>query len=266
MGLKCSLVGHSFGEPEREQEREERGDEVVLTIREVKSCNRCGTERVVSESTEVRPIRPDPRTDEDAAEAEDPESAAASEPPAATATGDDPESHPEDAEPATDPETDDAVILTESDDEEAAPEPDREEGEWPEADDTRLEEAEQDSEADTDQPADADAPADTPAADAEPTEAEAEALDSEEWPDPRDEDEGFDATAPTEDRSEEAVVEAAEAPEAGFVAADEGGTGGSSGVFVCPSCGFEEAAAGSSLRGGDICPECKRGYLAERSA
>ncbi|OYR53668.1 DUF7093 family protein [Halorubrum halodurans] len=52
MGLRC-LLGHDFSEPELEREREEDGEEVVTTVREVKTCARCGETQVVSENTEV---------------------------------------------------------------------------------------------------------------------------------------------------------------------------------------------------------------------
>ena len=52
MGLRC-LLGHDFTEPRTERDREERGDEVVVTITEVKECRRCGETRVVSENKEV---------------------------------------------------------------------------------------------------------------------------------------------------------------------------------------------------------------------
>ncbi|SDY01272.1 DUF7093 family protein [Halopenitus persicus] len=52
MGLRC-LLGHDFGEPELEREREEEGEQVVVTVREVKRCDRCGESQVVSENTEV---------------------------------------------------------------------------------------------------------------------------------------------------------------------------------------------------------------------
>lgn len=32
-------------------------------------------------------------------------------------------------------------------------------------------------------------------------------------------------------------------------------------AFVCPECGYAVDAAGSSLRAGDSCPECRTGYL-----
>lgn len=56
MGIRC-LLGHDFGETEVEREREENGDEMVATIREVETCRRCGTERVISENKEVTSIR-----------------------------------------------------------------------------------------------------------------------------------------------------------------------------------------------------------------
>ncbi|MBP1921751.1 hypothetical protein J2751_000748 [Halorubrum alkaliphilum] len=55
MGLRC-LLGHDFTEPEIEREREEEGEEVVTTVREVKTCARCGETQIVSENTEVTTI------------------------------------------------------------------------------------------------------------------------------------------------------------------------------------------------------------------
>jgi predicted RNA-binding Zn-ribbon protein involved in translation (DUF1610 family) len=34
--------------------------------------------------------------------------------------------------------------------------------------------------------------------------------------------------------------------------------------FYCPNCGHARVAGASSIRAGDICPECKQGYIAER--
>jgi hypothetical protein len=56
MGLRC-LLGHDFGDAEIEREREEDGNEMVVTIREVKTCERCGEQRVLSENKEVTSIR-----------------------------------------------------------------------------------------------------------------------------------------------------------------------------------------------------------------
>ncbi|MFB6266297.1 MAG: hypothetical protein ABEI31_01455 [Halodesulfurarchaeum sp.] len=63
MGLRCSLLGHDFGDSITERDREERGQEVVTTVREVRECRRCGTEQVVSENTEVRRVERGADTD-----------------------------------------------------------------------------------------------------------------------------------------------------------------------------------------------------------
>lgn len=55
MGLRC-LLGHDFGEPETERQRNEEGNEVVVTVREVKTCQTCGETRVVSENKEIKSI------------------------------------------------------------------------------------------------------------------------------------------------------------------------------------------------------------------
>ena len=34
--------------------------------------------------------------------------------------------------------------------------------------------------------------------------------------------------------------------------------------YHCPECGMSREAGGSAMRAGDICPECKRGYVSER--
>lgn len=54
MGLRCSILGHTFGETEVRRDRRERGEnEVVTVVAQVERCSRCGTERVVSENKEV---------------------------------------------------------------------------------------------------------------------------------------------------------------------------------------------------------------------
>jgi predicted RNA-binding Zn-ribbon protein involved in translation (DUF1610 family) len=57
MGLKCRLLGHEYGAPEIERNREEQGDEVVVTVRELQVCERCGAEQTVSQNKEVTAIR-----------------------------------------------------------------------------------------------------------------------------------------------------------------------------------------------------------------
>ena len=167
----------------------------------------------------------------------------------------------ESASDETDAETDDGVIL----DETGEPADDRERGAWPSVD-----------------------------------EGEADADGSTAWPDHGGEDEGFsaevgeggeadvefgggltpEAAAGGEDDGRETeYVEAPDDAEAvAFDADGEGGTGITRGEspdletmgdnepteYYCPECGMVRAADGSSMRAGDICPECKRGYVDER--
>ena len=282
MVIRCSLLGHDYGESEVEREREERGSEVVITLREIQECARCGNRSVVSENKEVTSIEPvdaeadpsgsgpEPLSGRD--EAGNPEPAVSAgivERAETESAGND---GFEDATPQ-DPEHDDGVIL---DDEESAGEPaEREYGQWPE-------------------------PEETPAAE--------EASEPRAWPEVEGEDEGFNAEpatgddgatvglsdnltpevdAETTDEGAEFIeatepsgrsqFEAAATPEETAAGTADAGTGIASapsttpaprsdepGEFVCPHCDFVRDAAGSSLRAGDICPDCRRGYLAEQ--
>ena len=53
MGLRCSVLGHKWGAPRTEREREESGSEVVVTVREVRTCKRCSADEVLGETVEV---------------------------------------------------------------------------------------------------------------------------------------------------------------------------------------------------------------------
>lgn len=283
MGVTCSLLGHDYGAEETDREREERGDEVVITVRELRVCSRCGAELVTSENTEVRPVKSDP--EEAGAESTE------SEPPSESRPGT--RSGPEvDVDADVGPETSgspdtgsgDAIIL---EDDESDPDPSREPGEWPDAEDTRLDEQEAGSatpdEEETsapqtdeqteilgDEPSPEESTPDTPAdeeaaspeQDGEPTTDETPTASD--WPDPGPggADEGYDATSPDEEGGSE-MIEAEPGSAGGEVPSREDPPGPV--VLVCPSCGFSQGAAGSSHRSGDICPECKRGYLSERS-
>ncbi|MFB6104262.1 MAG: hypothetical protein ABEJ57_04145 [Halobacteriaceae archaeon] len=258
MGLRCSLLGHDFGPPETERDREERGDEVIITIRELQVCTRCGAEQVTSESTEVRPVRPAP---DSVTEHEEP------------ATEDEAEdtTHPAASEDGPDPDVEDDAVILEDD---PADTPDRGRGQWPDAEDTRVEdeaqgepEAMEAEPADTEESSTDESPAEADAAaDEQATETDEAGGD---WPDPgRGDDEGFDATAPDAPDEEEEYVEAPDEPaDTGFVSPSEETVSveEADAVFVCPSCAFEQPVAGSSLRSGDICPSCKKGYLTEQS-
>ncbi|NEU57933.1 oxidoreductase [Halorussus sp. MSC15.2] len=322
MSLRCSLLGHSYGEAEIEREREEQGSEVVVTVREFEECERCGDRKVVTENKEVTALD-SPTPDLESAESSAGASAGAgggadtnaesdvSVAPEASASPDvgvDAPADGDDAEiiggssdsdessesvassastsaDATDTATDtaddfdssqsaaddDGVIL--DDDDEDPTEGDRTPGEWPDAETTHP--------------------------------AETERSGSGEWPAVGREDEGYDAEP---DDGSNADVEFGggltpesasgvaddETEEVEFVNADgdtlraqdgaERTTELSSGIsagaeapslsgpadgpdvdaeFVCPECDYRASVAGSSLRAGDICPECARGYLAQ---
>ena len=120
MGLKCSLLGHSFEPADREREREEQGSEVVTVHREIERCVRCGEERVVSESTEVTAV-----VDEEEVDLESEESDAAVDGPVdRSGAGDAGETLNSGEYEARDPAEEDTEILTDD-------EPEREPGAWP---------------------------------------------------------------------------------------------------------------------------------------
>jgi len=294
MGLRC-LLGHEYANREVEREREERGDEVVVTYRTVETCDRCGERRIVSENKEVRPVR-NPREDgvttglgddggvtpdlEEPADGDDaptPDAAAESPPDPEGDADAEAEAEAEaataaDAEPAPESrdDEDDAIIL----DEEDAGDDGRGHGEWPDADDGSGETA------------------------ADPgTEAPAQTVDDgttvvsgdNAWPEPEGEDEGFDAEPSDGDpadvsfggglapeRADETAPGEGAAATNGptsvagkqFVAAEAvervGEESAGETEFFCPNCGYTRAAGGSSMRAGDICPDCHQGYIAER--
>jgi len=367
MGLRC-LLGHDFDEPELQREREEDGDEVVTTVREVKTCARCGETQIVSENTEVTTM--EQLADEAAANAGGESDAGAAAPPtrddspstegvagpgAASGGGASPGPATADEGVALDEEpgsgSDDAVILDDGpaadeatgttgagpasdgvdasadsgDPPNAAGASDSAAGPDPADEDTELLDAGEgsesggppgvDAESDTVSGGETDAESDDgvildedeePADDRERgawpevDEEDAGADGATAWPDHGGEDEGFSAevgeggdadvefggglTPEAADGREEqeSATEYVEAPDDGegatFDAGGEGGTGITRGEspeletvgddapteYYCPECGMVRAADGSSMRAGDICPECKRGYVDER--
>jgi hypothetical protein len=148
MSLRCSIFGHKYGQTEVEREREEDGSEVVITIREHETCQRCGEVRVVSENKEVTTLETaaDIVADDFDDEPEAAEAPAEEQPPAEPQSADVPEGEPTipDAEsgeqvstpteaPTPDAEEDDGVILEDEPEEpDETDEEGREPGEWPE--------------------------------------------------------------------------------------------------------------------------------------
>ena len=240
MSFKCSIFGHDYGDPEVERDREEEGSEVVITIRETETCNRCGTVRVVSENKEVTTVETaadivaEDLTDEPPAagaeESDGGDSEEGTDEPAETEIPDaetegtttDTGPYPS-GEPHISEEADDAVIL-----EEDEPEEDREPGEWPEEADTDVDDSQPQQSVEAE------------GTEREPGEWPEDDLgEDDEWkpeidPDPDD--------GPTIERTDSAVT----VPE---------------GEFHCPECGYTTPVEASSLRAGDFCPECHRGAL-----
>ncbi|MFB6233640.1 MAG: hypothetical protein ABEH61_05220 [Haloarculaceae archaeon] len=240
MSLKCSVFGHRFSDTDVSREREEQGSEVVITITETETCERCGETRVVSENKEVTTLETpsdivgegiddgDPEPSDDAGSPvperidTGTEGAEVIEEAEGTASdaGDGRPDHPEQTGTGTASATttgtetgtgagasardDDGVIL-----EEGSDEPDRAPGEWPQ---------------DTDE------------------------TDGEEWTPETEPGE----LRPVEDEQPdvERIGEAVTVPE---------------GEFRCPECGFTTAVESSSLREGDFCPQCHKGSLTQGS-
>ncbi|WP_255193247.1 DUF7093 family protein [Natronobeatus ordinarius] len=315
MVLRCSLLGHDFGDTEVEREREEQGSEVVVTVREYQECARCGEVRVVSESTEVTsvshessaaPDDPAPTVesgdddvtpavvdaDDDgeilADEAGDEAAVGAPESAVGDADGDDEteilgetvdtsaETTESPAQPVAGehedpitgeheepianeheepianehegPITDDGEIL-EADDE---PRHDRARGEWPESDDVGPPvgiATEPSSWPEAESPESAELAADEPADDVEPVD-DAVFVDADKRPVPE----------PAATDSGTGIASAQPAPEPG----KSQSTDPVAAEYFCPRCSFVAPATHGSLRPGDICPECRRGYLGER--
>lgn len=181
MGIRC-LFGHDFGDPETEHQRDERGDEVVVTIREYKECSRCGRQRTLSENTEVKTTEPEPEPASDSTATpggmnEDHDTAD---------DGFDTADGPESVEDVTAAE-DDGVILDNDDPDDSG----RGHGEWPESEpDEPTTESEPESWPDDE--------AETVEADAVESGAAASDTDRS-WPEAPDEPEGgFSATAPSQ--------------------------------------------------------------------
>lgn len=307
MGLRC-LLGHDFAEPELERERQEEGDEVVVSVRETKTCTRCGYSQIVSENKEITTL------DQLAASAEAADEAAAG--------GDEPSADGTSGTPASAADAGDAddsfetaEILDASDGAGERSEPsadsvdaaaDRPEVDFEETDDERYDDPESDDGLildDGEEPAADRRPGEWPDAPDETPSGESSGPSP--WPehDSDAEDEGYAAEFGDDEDDEEGAFEfSGLAPEVsdrdspgrssrkGFDAefvdgpeeSSEGEETGHDGFtrarsvstepsadeerseYFCPECGLSRAAGASSMRAGDICPECRRGYIGER--
>lgn len=232
MGLKCSIFGCDYGETEVEREREEDGDEVIVTIRETETCKRCGDVNLVSENKEVTTM--ETAADIVAADLEDESDAQAG----AAASGVD-EAQDRTAQPATeqppadeqaseptipDAETEKAVKMSDPDAVDTSESPSAEED-----DAVILDDDEDEAEGDED-------------GERVPGEWPDEPEDDDEWEQPTEAESTIEQDGPEITSTGSAVT----VPE---------------GDFRCPECGYTTPVESSSLREGDYCPECHRGSL-----
>lgn len=231
MGLRCSLLGHDFGDFQVDHEREEQGDEVVLTVKEYEKCQRCGIRNVISENTEVTHRRSDDSADDTSTP--DVDSTDTENEPSPT---DPPKVDAGEAVADTPPSDEDGAEILEDDDVE------RQSRQWPTSDDVGP-----------------------------PVERDA---DSQAWPehdDTPDSNEvgsggGVDdrksraSQTSVDDGESEEISRVRSAPTPG----EENPLAGVPTEFFCPNCSFVAPESRGSLRTGDICPECKKGYLGER--
>lgn len=245
MGLKCSVIGHKYGEASVERDREEQGSEVVITIREEETCERCGNTRVVSENKEVTSIE----TPSDIA--------------GEMVEGDGPDAMVGGADSSGEAETvADTAVETER------------EAVDPGADDAEILDAEADAGGDSelDDPSTVESAADTDDAirtnpdeddgiiiDGDDESADGDGREPGAWPE--EPDSGDDDWTPITETEKEGPDDTdAES------ATDVEPLGGSAvtvpeGKFRCPECGFSTDVESSSLRAGDFCPECHKGAL-----
>jgi len=259
MSLKCSIFGHRFGEPSVERDRDESGSEVVITIRETQTCDRCGHERVVSENKEVTTLEtPDEESAQPTDEAADDSPTVPDEVDdlAAVNAGESDDTSSPGTEESYDPETDDATIIEDSPEqsivEEAEPDAPADDAAAPgtvegsaSADDAATDDddaviLEEDADADAGEASDDPEDRDPGAWPEEPAD------ESPEWEPPTDL--GTESATAADESSPdvEPVGEAVTVPQ---------------GTFRCPECGFTTPVESSSLREGDFCPDCHTGTL-----
>lgn len=262
MGLRCSLLGHTFVEEDVTRERQDRGSEVLTITREIERCRRCGAERVVSENTEVTAVGSAEESGASAGAGSgtgpgagvgggQPGGTRGSGADVAGGGGADDQSGFSDVpvDPPDDPAEDDAEILTE--------EEERQPGQWPDEDEPPQTDSGGPEPAGTGgagsagggEIIDAEESADT-AGDEAANEPDDE-ITHEQPADTRDQtpEPGPGSTMESSEPDEESKFE----PVGSSVTVPEG-------HYECSGCGFRVDAE-SSFRDGDVCPECREAYL-----
>jgi len=264
MGLACTLLGHRYGDVELEHDREERGEEVVTVTREVATCERCGREHVLSETTEVTAIV-DP---DDVADAVDDDAGTGAGADADAGAGSDPGGERSAADGTGDTPTADADVDVDVDGPRTETTGGTDAGRATPEDATRVPEPDRDPDTTPDGDVDLDLDPDP-----DPDDDDAVILDDDdrdqrdfgEWPD-ADTDIGIDTAADDGDGEDggdrtDAETEAAarEAEEQVFEEIDPAAD--LPDALHCSGCGFRTGAQGTPLRAGDACPDCGDAYL-----
>lgn len=270
MGVKCSLLGHDYGDTDVERERTEQGDEVVRTAKRVERCRNCDHTRTVSENTEVTALEAaagvvrEPDGTILAATDRINETPSASLDSSIEGGGSSSERSASDGGLIIENLNESDAISGLSDENDT--DPANESGDTGGIDEIR-----------TDRPkirtkGPNRAPGEWPAEPDEPTRA----------PKTRDESAGLDSsgsltvaqtdTNPWPDETDATAKTQTELPMRRSTAGNGPGdsdasarTGRPDTVFACPSCGFSASIADSPLRAGDICPGCHHGYLAQET-
>jgi ssDNA-binding Zn-finger/Zn-ribbon topoisomerase 1 len=270
MSLKCSVFGHRFGDPDVEREREEQGSEVVITITETETCERCGETRVVSENKEVTTLETPSDIVGDDLEGESAPEGSANEADAGGGGGTDRPGATEGDRPAADPTPSDrpatgtgGSVDPEDDDAEIVDADPIEEAETGDASDGGGDRHSTDDGTATEAGSGGTGSA-TDANAGTATEDDGVIIDEDdedekrapgEWPQ-EDTDEADDWAPPTDDGELRPIEE-----EQPTVESTREAMTVPEGEFRCPECGFTTAVESSSLREGDFCPECHRGTL-----
>jgi len=239
MSLKCSLFGHTYGETQRERDREQHGDELVTSVREVKYCDRCGTELVLSENKEVTKLE----AEEGFEGAESPEQTGESRRRGQASDGQTGADAGADSAGAVNAMAERAGVTEEGSD-------DLRGGAGGESGTQDVPQAEDRFSTDDDDSGPPPRTDDAVILDEDGEEHQPEHLGEGGV--------GDESVEGWEPETEPEEIEQAES------ATDEGLTV-PEGEFRCPECGFVTAVEGSSLRAGDFCPECHVGVLEHRS-
>jgi hypothetical protein len=239
MGVKCSLLGHDYGDSEIERERDEDGDEVVRTAKRVERCRQCGHTRTISANTEVTAL------ESAAGVVRDPDGTvvAANGSTMAEEIGGSVVIETADDRPADTTEVAEATTApaTDSDDAEAVGNGD--------GGDTLVIDRIDHTERDGESSRSARAPGEWPAEPAPETATDGRGssvtgTDAAGWPD------------------EDAPGTAVDGSDGEETANGKRRTRRPGDTLSCGSCGFASPIADSPLRAGDICPDCGTGYLA----